>query len=232
MKSMEELISEARSSIGNDWKVRDARKVPSLESLSLTGKDAAEFEATVLYADMNGSTQLVRGYKNWFAAGVYKTYLHTASEIIRNNAGVVTAFDGDRVMAVFVGGRKNTSAVKSAMQIVFAINQLNKFIAEKFPDATYKIRHSIGVDTGHLFVVRAGVRDSNDLVWVGEPANVAAKLTTMDDATYPIWITRKVYDNMNDSVRFSSQKELMWTAVQELTFGRNVLKSSWWWRVD
>lgn len=228
--TLKALMDDAAGIMGNRWKVKDARLVPSADRLALNDNEASEIDGTVLYADMNGSTKMVRSYKNWFAAEMYKIYLRTVSEVLRANNGVITAFDGDRVMAVFMGDAKNTSAVKSGMQIVFAVNKLNDLIARTYRDVTYRIKHSIGIDTGKLFAVRAGVHGSNDVVWVGEPANLAAKLTTLDDVDYPIWITKLVYDAMHDSVRHSKGKN-MWSEVDELQFGRSVYKTNWWWSI-
>lgn len=228
--TLKSLLHDAADILGNKWLVKDGRTVPSADRLSLEGNEASEIEATVLYADMNGSTKMVRGYKNWFAAEMYKVYLHTVSEVLRANDGAITAFDGDRVMAVFMGGSKNTSAVKAAMQIVYAVKKMNELIATEYKSVTYRIQHSIGIDTGKLFAIRAGVRGANDIVWVGEAANLAAKLTTIDDADYPIWITKSVYEAMNNTVRFSDNKN-MWIEESELKFGRSVYKTNWWWSI-
>jgi class 3 adenylate cyclase len=50
-----------------------------------------------------------QNFKDWFAAEIYKSYLISACRIIRDNGGEITAFDGDRVMAVFIGNMKNTN---------------------------------------------------------------------------------------------------------------------------
>ena len=49
--------------------------VPESDDLKLSN-DAVNLDATVLYADMAGSTNLVSTYKPEFAAEVYKTFLH------------------------------------------------------------------------------------------------------------------------------------------------------------
>ncbi len=46
-----------------------------------------------------------------YSAEVYKTFLHCAAKIVRSHDGTITAYDGDRIMAVYIGGSKNTSAV-------------------------------------------------------------------------------------------------------------------------
>src|SRR4051812_36873707 len=66
-------------------------------TISKLSNDAVEIDGTVLYADLAESTPLVKGYKDWFAAEVYKNYLYCAARIIRLRGGVITAYDGDRV---------------------------------------------------------------------------------------------------------------------------------------
>ena len=114
MKTLAEIESEIVQILKTNWKRRKGQKVPEAEDVQL-GNDAVEIEGTVLYADLKDSTGLVLGYKDWFAAEVYKCYLRVACEIIRNNGGTISAFDGDRVMAVFIGDSKNSNAAICAL---------------------------------------------------------------------------------------------------------------------
>jgi class 3 adenylate cyclase len=152
----------------------------------LLGNDAVMLEGTVLYADMADSTALVDGFKDWFAAEVYKSYLVAASHIIRKNSGEITAFDGDRVMAVYVGGTKNTSAAKTALQLNWAVNEINAALKSIYPNSAFQLKHSVGIDTSNLFVAKTGIRNSNDLVWVGRAANYAAKLCAVTESVATI----------------------------------------------
>jgi len=124
MKSSKEILREVREVFAAQWDKRDGRKVPEPEDLQL-GNDAVSLDGTVLYADMKDSTALVDGYRSPFAAEIYKTYLVAACHIIRNNAGEITAFDGDRVMAVFIGNYKNSHAAKAALQISYIVREIN-----------------------------------------------------------------------------------------------------------
>ncbi len=80
-------------------------QVPETEDIKL-GNEGVRLDGTVLYADLQDSTGLVDAYKTEFAAEVYKSYLLTACKIIRDEGGVITAFDGDRVMALYIGKKK------------------------------------------------------------------------------------------------------------------------------
>ena len=232
MSLKEELDEEVAQILKDAWEERDGTVVPSEDSVKL-GNDAVKLDATVLYADMADSTELVDGYKPWFAAEMYKTFLHCAAKIIRSESGVITAYDGDRVMGVFIGDSKNTSAVRSAMKINFAVRSIiNPARQARYPKNTYVLKHVIGIDTSALFAARTGVRGANDLVWVGRAANYAAKLATLPDA-YPTYITKEVYDVMYKSVRISSDGREMWEAVNWTKFDdRTIYRSNWWWPVD
>src|SRR2546423_14938 len=212
-----DLESEVKEIFESQWTVREGEVVPDPEDLQL-GNDAVKLHATVLYADMADSTDLVDRHKHHFAAEVYKTYLRCAAKIIKNEQGTITAYDGDRVMAVFLGTAKNTSAVRSAMKINYVVHKIiNPLLKNQYPNATYQLKHVIGVDTSELFVARIGVRNDNDLVWVGRAANYAAKLCSLN-GKHATFITGTVFNAMNKEVKYGGKdnslmwEERMWTA--------------------
>ncbi len=90
--------------------------MPDTDDLRL-GNDAVLLEGTVLYADLSGSTKMVDTCKRHFAAEVYKAYLYSTARVIGSEGGEIVAYDGDRVMAVFIGDGKNTSAVRCGLKI-------------------------------------------------------------------------------------------------------------------
>ena len=160
------------------------------------GNDAVKLDATVLYADIADSTQLVDTSDSHFAAEVYRTYLTCAARIVKANDGVITAYDGDRIMGVFIGDQKNSNAVKAAMQINASVLKIvNPALVQQYPNTAYRLRHVIGIDTSDLFVARIGVRNDNDSVWVGRAANHAAKLASINEDN-TIFITADVYNKL------------------------------------
>ena len=137
MSILEDIQEEVNEVLETKWRRRDGDVVPEPEDVQL-GNDAVCLDGTVLYADLAESTSLVKGYKDWFAAEVYKSYLVSACRLIRHNDGVITAFDGDRVMAVFIGDSKNSSAAKTALMINYVVREvINKSIKAKYPDTTF-----------------------------------------------------------------------------------------------
>ena len=176
MALADDLRTQVLDIFKTKWESRDGVVVPESDSVKL-GNDAVKLGAAVLYADLAESTVLVDTFPRWFAAEVYKAYLHCASKIIKERGGMITAFDGDRVMAVFIGEYKHTNAAICGIQINYAVSQIiNPLIKLHYPDKHYVMSHGVGIDTSDLFVAKTGVRGSNDLVWVGRAANYAAKL--------------------------------------------------------
>jgi class 3 adenylate cyclase len=232
MSLKDDLASDVKKIFADSWSTRDGQVVPEQANVQL-GNDAVKITGTVLYADLAESTKLVNNFKAEFAAEIYKAYLHCASKIIRSENGSITAFDGDRIMAVYIGDSKCSSAARTALKINYVVrNIINPAIKSQYPNRDYTVQQAIGIDTSEVFVARTGIRGSNDLVWVGRAANYAAKLCSLRDGNYSTWITSDVYKMLNDGAKFAGQdKKDMWEARTWTAYGITVHRSSYWWPI-
>ena len=223
-----DLNSEVRKILQEQWSTRLGRKVPEPDELGL-GNDAVKLEGTVLYADLNESTKLVDTQKSWFAAEVYKSYLVCAARVIRSENAQITAYDGDRIMAVFVGKTKNERAVKAALKINYAVNEIvNPALRDQYPSSGYSVTHVVGIDTSELFVARTGMRGANDLVWVGRAANHAAKLAGRDGAATQI--TSDIYNQLPNNLKIDQNGQNIWNSIAAVEVGqRRIYTSSSYW---
>jgi class 3 adenylate cyclase len=229
MKSSE-IIAQVQSILSANWQLDPARTVPELERIKLRGNHGVQIDGTVLYADMTDSTKLVDTFKAEFAAELYKSFLYGACKVISAEEGEVTAFDGDRVMAVFMGEMKNTNAAKCALKINYLVRQINGAIAAQYPNTSYKLAHTIGIDTSKLLVAKTGIRDYNDLVWVGTAANYAAKMAAFNDVGFPTYISEATYGKLNESAKLGgTNKANMWEKRTWTATGKTVYRSSYWW---
>lgn len=166
------------------------------------------------------------------AAEIYKCYLRGCCEIIKNNEGVITSFDGDRVMAVYIGGYKNTNAVKTALNINYFVQEiLNPALKKQYEDLDYTVRQVVGIDKGELFVARTGIRGDNDLVWVGNAANLAAKMCSIRNIKGSTFISKNVYSRMCSSVKYKDDEKKinMWTKCNWLEYSENIYSSNYYW---
>jgi len=174
--SIESTVSDIFSA---DWSITDGRVVPKTDDIVL--KNGGKLiNATYLYADLAGSSRLAQTVYKETTAKIIRAYINTATRILRHYGGEIRSFDGDRVMAIFMGADKNVRATRAALAINWAVlDVIRPAIKEAWSDGDTicEIEHGIGIDTGEALIVRGGVRDNNDLISVGAAPNIAAKLS-------------------------------------------------------
>lgn len=220
----EEIAKHARDTFATQWTVTDGRKVPTADSTIGLGNQASKIDAVVFYADLADSTALVRDKKKAFAAEVYKTFVYAAAKSVRHEGGTVTAYDGDRVMGVFMGDGKENAAVRAAYWLKGAVNDVLMPEMDKHWKAGYKIKHKVGIDACELWVANTGIRGNTDYVWVGNAANNAAKMSALD-TTYSTYVTSAVLNQLTDANRKSNGidffHKLEYTSLGYVVYGTN-----------
>lgn len=219
MAGVKELTEITNEVLNTAWDVRDGQVVPETEDIKLKN-GAVKLDATFLYADLAGSSTLAKLCPWETTAKIIRAYLECSTRLIRAYGGHIRSFDGDRVMGVFIGDRKNTSAANCAREIFYVVEKIigpaavDKFKSVK--DNGIKLKHCVGIDTGIARAVRAGIRDSNDLIWVGKAPSFAAKLS--DVRTYPhsVYISSRSYKVMTDAAKKEGDTNI-WEAA-DFTF--------------
>lgn len=236
MSLSDNIKKDVQGVIDTPWNIRKGRVVPTTGDVALAG-GAVELDATFLYADLAGSSKMAKELDRRVAAKIMKSFLATSCRLINHLGGTIQSFDGDRVMGVFVGDYKNSNAAKCALQINYVVKEIikpkfeNRY--ESVKNASFYIRHGVGVDTGTVLTVRAGARGANDLIWIGRAPNLAAKLSDLREAPYYSFLTASVYNKLNDSSKYGgSNKEDMWEKRTWNFLNENirVYRSSWHWK--
>lgn len=237
MALLDDLQTETNKIVHGQWTRRDGTVIPTTADVAL-GNEAVDLEATFLYADLHDSTRLAINHQR-IAAEVFKTYLMGTTRIIRALGGEIRSFDGDRVMGVFVEGAKNTNAAEAALKINYFFTHIlspafDAFYKQSFPTGL-QLNQTVGVDTSKVMVVRSGIRNNNDLVWVGRAPNIAAKLSALREPGYSTYITQYVFDVMTDNSKYQTPDGALmwenrtWSAGEQ--FGvSTVYRSGWWWK--
>lgn len=226
----DDIRKNSNDAFGKSWTVRDGQVVPAATDLKLSN-DAVRFsEATILYADLDGSTDLVETKKWQFAGEVYKTFLYAASRLIRRHGGNIVSYDGDRVMGIFISQSQCNDAVSCALEINYAVKNIVQVELQKGWTTDFKIRHVIGIDISEIRAARTGVRGDNDIVWIGNAANLAAKLTALS-ADQPTWITKRVHDRLNDKQKVGSSGENIWRSWNWSQHNQDPIFSTTYWRI-
>ena len=156
-------------------------------------------------------------------ARVLRAYLVAATRLIRKNRGEVRSFDGDRVMGIFMGPSRCDDAVRCALQIDYAVEHLIiPKVYRRFPGLDrhgIQVGHGVGVDAGLVRAVQAGIRNNNDLIWIGQAPSFAAKLSDIRAWPNTIHISEGVYNALQPELR-RQQGRSLWTARMEPISGQ------------
>jgi class 3 adenylate cyclase len=214
MSLAENVTKEVDNILSQGWDIRDGQVVPTTTDVALAG-GGVKVNAAILYADLADSTNLAMTFDRRVAVKVYKAFLASSSRIIRHFGGEIRSFDGDRVMGIFIGDSKNSNAAKTALKINYAFRYVVKpKLEERYESlrtGSYTLKHGCGIDASEVLVVRGGIRNNNDLLWVGRAPNVAAKLSNIrrnDD--YHTFISKDVHSVLNEEAKLDKNKNSVW----------------------
>lgn len=220
MTLKDELTKYVRERFQSAWSITNSDKVPTEDDAIGLGNVGVRIEATVLYADLTDSTGLVKSQSDTFAAEVYKSYVYAAARAIRYHEGAVTAYDGDRVMGVFIGGSMRNNAVNTAFHISGIVEDIiQPELNEYYGAAKFTVGQKIGIDQSTILVANTGIRGNNDYVWVGTAANNAAKMAALKQG-YTTYASDAVFDYLKDyNLKAAADGKALWTDLGSTDLG-------------
>ncbi len=222
---LDEMVSNY---LGGDYETYEPRGVPEPQDIA-QGNRAAKLEATTLFIDVRQSSDITNAFRRQTAAKMMKSYFDGSVRIIKKNGGEVRSFNGDGMLAIFVGDSRSNNAVKGAMQVKWFVNHVlqpkfRRYFENNQSADGQALESSIGcgLDEGQIFAVKVGIRGTNDVAWVGRCTNTSAKLAGETSSPREIAITRAVYKRLYDSRKYSVSKEqgnFMWSKEQMRNVG-------------
>ncbi len=192
---MEEIKSDIKDVFDLDFSFSDTKSVPSLQDSTLTYekgsiKKGKAIYTCVLFVDIRDSVKLNAAHQAKTMGKIYTAFTKSVLKIARHYGAFVRNIIGDRVMVVFPSENCFVNAVDCAVSINHISNEINKAIKND------DFKCGIGIDYGKMNVIKVGVTVKGDennenkgLVWVGDPANFASRLTDNANKT----ITRTYY---------------------------------------
>lgn len=202
MSWIEVITKETNEIFTTKWDERNGNVIPESDNVALSD-GAVKIDATFLYADLAGSSRLARLCPWETTAKIIRAYLACCTRSIRVYDGEIRSFDGDRVMGVFKSDNQNDQATKCAREIDWFVEKLINPLANEYfksiKENAIRIDHCIGIDTGMAVAVRAGIRNNNDLIWIGRAPSFAAKLSDTREYPYAVYITNACYGKLTES---------------------------------
>jgi class 3 adenylate cyclase len=138
--------------------------------------DPVEREATVLFIDIAGFTTLTESKGARATVEILNTYFDAATEIVSRHHGVVTAFVGDGILAVFNVPVANDAHVRCAFDAAMEILALVR--DNTFADERFAVR--IGLNTGPVFAGNVGGGGRQAYTVYGDTVNLASRLEALN----------------------------------------------------
>jgi adenylate cyclase len=246
MSLKSDILKKVKEIIDTTFVVEDVAYVPDIEDTKLTfGNKGLKFDATVLYIDINGSTEILNKHNKNTVAKIHMAYFHTIINIAKSLGGDVRSFNGDSMLVFFQGTTKNTlsNAVRAAMKMKYLITSEDGINPTLSKYST--IDFGIGMDHGDILSTKIGLgRDVNtkDLIWIGNSVNKSVRISELHKNPYNIGISSYVYSNLNDDVKYhitknawgQDQQTDMWTCASFNYNGTNeyYYYTSYHWSVE
>lgn len=232
----EEIKEKVNQYMQSKYDVVDGKKVPDKQGIGFGAKAKNLKHAIVLYADLRDSRGILSDNSHLLAARTHKSFLYAASKCIRNEDGHLRSFNGDSVLAFFMGENSAKRAVRAAMKIKFAVIEvINPLLLNKDKE---KLNFGIGVGQGEILVVKSGVPGNEmyqDLIWIGWPTYHAFEYGDRAKSPKNIWISKNIYSAIKDDVSMiKSEGKDMWAYNDSHTFSFGnvrVYKTSYYWHI-
>lgn len=196
---LKELNDEVSTVNASDFNIEiiETQYVPAFDDPNITydnldtnRKKCKLLESCVLYVDIRDSAKISAANKGEALAKMYSSFVRSMIACARYYGGHVRNIIGDRVMVVFDRDECFTNAVATAVLMNTVCSRLlNKHIIG------IDFRAGIGIDYGKMLITKAGaIRRGNEkefyrsLVWLGQPANVASRLTDLANKKDSVYV--------------------------------------------
>jgi len=189
---LQSIADEVKDIFAHDIETTKAFVVPGRDDVGLTfGRNQIKkgklIETCVLFIDIRNSTIMSKNLKKDKAklGKIYSAFIHSMVSIA-DEYGYVRNIIGDRVMVVFEPDNCFVDAINCAATMYStSYGILKKFSAIE----TFKV--GIGIDFGEMLILKTGIQKQHteqseykNLVWVGDAANIASKLTDLANKEY------------------------------------------------
>ena len=145
-----------------------------IKSLNKIGVYGAEIEASLLFADIRGSTGIGEAMSPTDFRAFLDSFYQRSAKAILDNDGIVDKFVGDEVIGLFfigISGREHSAAaIRAARQLLDAVGQADASASGPIPVGA-------AVHTGIAFVGATGAGGAvNDFTALGDIVNTMARL--------------------------------------------------------
>jgi class 3 adenylate cyclase len=157
--------------------IKAGRVLPGIEDLAIM--EGRRIRAAFVYSDLHGFTKLVATQSTDKSFIFLNAFVDLASRLTKLSNGQVMDCAGDRVLSVFhrpLGDLSNEPVEDAVTFALYLQTVFNKVIGPAFTGGGLgQLSLAIGIDYGEAVVGCVGIRNDRRIVFLGDPANKAAK---------------------------------------------------------
>lgn len=182
-----------------DTSFEEVKSFPSIDKLTFT--NGFYVNATALFVDIRDSSKLIDAHNRPALAKIYRSFISEVIAIMNGNKNCkFINIDGDCVSGVY---ETNTNNIHEAYEDAYTISSLIDILNCKLKKKKItEINIGIGMDYGRLLLIKAGFSGSklNEVAWMGDALNTAAKLCNKanKEYSYEILVSSVIYENLKE----------------------------------
>lgn len=198
MATNQEILDKINEYVDQSYTQTETSLVPKKNDLTFGNTVKKIKHAKVFYIDLRKSKKILSDSTDFWSIKIHKSFLRIVIHCIEKRDGHVRSFNGDGVLAFFVGEKSASKAVKAALDIKAFVLKLNDKLEKKKKNP---IDFGIGIGQGPIMVAKSGKggddQSKQDLVWIGIALYVSVELSEFAENPNNIWISRHVRDTIS-----------------------------------
>lgn len=197
MATNQEALGKIEQYLKESYTRSSTSSIPKKEDLTFGNTVKNIDHVKILYIDMRKSRKILTDSTTFWSVKIHKAFLLATTHCIEKANGHLRSFNGDGVLAFFIGENAASRAVKAAMEIKGFVIEINKTLVK---NEINKIDFGIGIAQGSIVVAKSGKsgddQTKQDLIWVGVPLYVAVELSEIGKTSKNICISNNVFNSV------------------------------------
>lgn len=240
MATNQETLEKIDAYLNQSYVQEEACVVPKRTDLTFGNNVKKMLFVVVMYVDMRKSRKILSDATTFWSVKIHRAFLLALTHSVERRDGHLRSFNGDGILAFFIGDKASSRAVRAAMDMKGIVLKLNEHLEKKNLNP---IDFGVGIAQGPVLVAKSGKAGDDltkqDLIWVGLPVYVAVELSDYAKAPYSIWISGKVRSSIGtedylDVVYDDKDGDSMWveeTRKFKSLGEQKVRATSWYFKV-
>lgn len=197
MANDKEVLNQIKQYLEEPYLRSTVYSVPKKPNLTFGNTVKELAHAKIFYIDMRKSRKILTDASDFWSVKIHKAFLRAVIHCIEKREGCLRGFNGDGILAFFIGNNAAARAVRAAMEIKGFVNEINKILVENNKN---EIDFGLGITQGDIMVAKSGKggddQTKQDLIWIGIALYVAVELSELVKSSKNIWISNNVFNSV------------------------------------